>query len=38
MTMAALDKEMVDVEKQIHIKTEGGLCQFGQPRVLNFHS
>jgi peptidoglycan hydrolase-like protein with peptidoglycan-binding domain len=38
MTIAALDKEMVDAEKQIQIKTEGSLCQFGQPRILNFHS
>jgi hypothetical protein len=36
--MAALDKEMVDAEQQIQIKTEGSLCQFSQPRILTFHS
>lgn len=31
MTMAALDNEMVDVEKQTVIKFDSSYCQFSQP-------
>lgn len=36
MTMAALDKEMVDTERQTVIKSDSNYCQFSQPRLPRF--
>ena len=33
MTMAALDSEMLDAEKQTVIKTDNSYCQFSRPRL-----
>ena len=36
MTMAALDSEMVEIEKRIKIEREGSLCRLGESRIPNF--
>lgn len=36
ITMAVLDKEMVELEKGSEIRQEGSLCRFGRSRIPNF--